>query len=322
MSMITTSPKIAVFCLMGVTASGKTRLAIELTKRMPVDIVSVDSGQVYRGLDIGTAKPSHEELLIAPHRLINICDPKESYSGGMFFRDAQREIAYIHANQRIPMLVGGTMFYFHLLQQGFTKIPNIPSCYRKRINTDMLNKGLDIMHQKLKTVDPQAAARIHPHDTQRIQRALEIFEGSGQCLTSWQDSQHIPPPAYRIINFILSPTDRNIAHDRITKRFDAMLTAGLVEEVSSLYERSDLSTDMPSIRMVGYRQVWDYLAGKYDFTTMREKAIFSTKRVTKRQLTWLRRFKDATWFDSESPDLLVQVLQWMSLELKNAGQQI
>ena len=295
---------------MGPTASGKTRLAIELVQRLPCDIISVDSAMVYRGMDIGTAKPTFEELVMAPHRLIDICDPATPYSAGQFCQDALREIESIHRCQIIPLLVGGTMLYFHLLQHGVSDLPSADSNIREKIYKKALEKGWPAMHQRLQKLDPEAAASIHQNDSQRIQRALEIYEMTGQPLTEMRTPPS--PLPYDSINLILDCENRQALHRRIENRFNHMLEHGFLEEVERLMQRGDLHPDLPSIRTVGYRQAWVYWSGKLDYFSMREQAIIATRQLAKRQRTWLRRWREAKHFSVEDPGLLDHVLTYLA----------
>lgn len=308
--------KIPVVCLMGPTASGKTDMAIHLVQHFPFEIISVDSAMVYRGMDIGTAKPGPEVLRIAPHRLINIRDPGDAYSAAQFRVDALHEIQDIFSHGKWPLLVGGTMMYFHALQQGIAVMPSADVELRKRLSVEAAQIGWLAMHKRLESVDPVAAARIHPHDSQRIQRALEVYTLTGKNLTTWQNEQAESGIDFQIHNLIMAPLDRAILHSRIAERFTAMLEAGLTDEVKKLFDRVDLSLETPSIRSVGYRQVWEYLQGKYTLEEMREKGIIATRQLAKRQLTWLRSWPDATWFDSEAKDLLLQILSFLFKQIK------
>ncbi len=294
---------------MGPTASGKTGLAIKLHEKLPCDIISVDSAMVYKEMDIGTATPTKEELQRAPHRLINLCDPAENYSAGQFCEDALREIKDIHAQERIPLLVGGTMLYFNLLQRGFLKFPGADAQIREVVQQKANEKGWEYLHEELKNIDPESAKRIHPNDPQRISRALELFYSTGKTMTQLQNEQEWQELPFNIINMIIAPTDRKIVHQRIEKRFDLMLEAGFEDEVKSLYQRDDLNTALPSIRMVGYRQMWSYLDGEYDFVTMRERSIIATRQLAKRQFTWLKRWPDAFKIETGDPDLLAKTIR-------------
>ena len=296
---------------MGPTATGKTDLAIELAVRNPMDIISVDSAMVYRGMDIGSAKPDAQILRLAPHRLIDICDPAEAYSAGRFRDDAQREMADISSRGRIPLLVGGTMLYFRTLQQGIADLPDADPEIRARLDAEAARLGWDAMHRRLAGIDPAAAERIHSNDPQRIQRALEVYEISGMTLTEFWRTQARAQLAYRVLKIALMPPDRVELRRRIEQRFDAMLDQGLVEEVRRLYLRGDLTADLPSMRAVGYRQIWEWLEFRVDFATMREKAIIATAQLAKRQMTWLRSEPDCNFIDPDD----VKSLQ----ALKNSG---
>lgn len=283
---------------MGPTASGKTAAAIELVSRGPYDIISVDSAMIYRDMDIGTAKPSAAELALAPHRLINIRDPADSYSIGNFIDDVTAEIDDILQQDRIPLLVGGTMMYFYQLQHGINHIPSSDPLIRNQIAAEAQEKGWPALHAMLTKIDPIVASRLHPNDAQRISRALEVYYQTGKTLSLWQKEQVVTNPRYDFETIILAPADRTVIHERIEKRFDVMLKQGFIEEVEKLYARRDLDINKPSIRSVGYRQAWDYIEGTVDFDTMRERAIVATRQLCKRQFTWLRRWQDAKWVES------------------------
>lgn len=299
----------SLICLMGPTASGKTALAIEIVKRFPCEIISVDSAMVYRGMDIGTAKPSAEILQIAPHRLIDIVDPAQPYSAGQFRQDALREINDIVANKKIPLLVGGTMLYFRILQQGIAKLPTANKLVRTQLQIQAEQQGWQKLHALLATLDPLAAARIHVNDSQRIQRALEVYELTGKSITDWHATETYPLSGYDVYQLALIPTDRLALHTRIAQRFMQMLTLGLIHEVGNLYERGDLSRELPSIRSVGYAQVWDYLEGKLSYDAMQEQAIAATRQLAKRQLTWLRRWPEAITFETLTDENFDKVFQ-------------
>ncbi len=293
--MSSSLPKI--ICLMGPTASGKTDLAIYLTEHFPVDIISVDSAMVYRGLNIGSAKPSVEELQKAPHRLIDVVDPLEIYSAARFRKDALKEMAKIIQAGRIPLLVGGTMLYFRALLQGLSELPESDEVIRKKLEQQAKEIGWEKMHQRLAEVDAEAAERIHPNDPQRISRALEVYEMTGTAMSQLQKEQKAEPLAYQVLKLALIPSDRALLHQRIEKRFSQMLEQGLIDEVKTLRNRGDLHQDLPAIRAVGYRQVWDYLDGIIDYTEMQERGVIATRQLAKRQLTWLRSEKDLTIYD-------------------------
>ena len=286
--------------IMGPTATGKTDLAIACAEEFDMDIISVDSALVYRDMDIGSAKPDAATLLQAPHKLVDIIDPAESYSAGQFREDALREMEASTAAGKIPCLAGGTMLYFNTLQKGIANLPETDMVIRQQLLDEAEKNGIKSMHARLAQVDPESAQRLHPNDPQRVLRALEVFEISGKTLTAhWaEQSKHVMP--YRTIKIALVPPDRVELRKRIEQRFDAMLVGGLVDEVKALYQRNDLSLDMSSMRAVGYRQVWLYLEGQYDYDTMREKAITATAQLAKRQMTWLRSETDCNFINPET----------------------
>lgn len=298
---MTKKPKI--ICILGITASGKTDLAINLAQRFPIDIISVDSAMVYRNMDIGTAKPTKQQQALAPHRLIDICDPAENYSAGQFCLDAHREINAIIAAGRVPLLVGGTMLYFNLLQKGFHQFPGANAAVRESIDLEAEKIGWAAMHKKLVKYDPDSAKSIHPNDSQRIQRALEVLYATGSTMTTVQQQQKWITPAFETINIIIAPKDRSLIHQRIEKRFEAMLENGLLKEAELLYQRGDLNENMPSMRMVGYRQLWRYFAGSYRYEEMRERAIIATRQFAKRQYTWLNQWPDEVRYDRPTDSL-------------------
>ncbi|NMT65455.1 tRNA (adenosine(37)-N6)-dimethylallyltransferase MiaA [Marinobacter orientalis] len=313
-------------CLMGPTASGKTDLAIELCRRLPCEIISVDSAMIYRGMDIGTAKPSPAELAQAPHRLIDICDPAETYSAADFRRDARHHMAEITAAGRIPLLVGGTMMYFKALLQGMSDLPPADPVIRQALEQQAEEHGWGALHRELERQDPVAAQLIHRNNRQRLVRALEvirltgrpissIWEGNPQSenaggdrlragiedytyLTQWQ-ADETPSLPYTVVQLAMAPADRQVLHERINRRFRAMLAAGFLDEVRALMARGDLHPGLPSMRCVGYRQVWAHLAGEYDYNTMVDKGTAATRQLAKRQLTWLRKWSGLHWLDSE-----------------------
>ena len=284
--------------LMGPTASGKTDLAVALAERLPCDIISVDSAMVYRGMDIGTAKPGAELLSRAPHRLIDIRDPADPYSAALFREDALAEMEAITRKGRIPLLVGGTMLYFRALQHGLSKLPSADAEVRQRLTAEGETQGWGPLHARLAEIDPEAAARIHPHDPQRIQRALEVYELTGSTRTELYARTTAEPLTHRVIKLAVAPGDRRIQHEAIARRFHDMLQRGLFKEVEALRRRGDLTPEAPAMRAVGYRQVWDYLGGKMNCEEMTKRAIITTRQLAKRQLTWLRAEPDAVWFDS------------------------
>ena len=296
----------AVF-LMGPTASGKTDLAIALCKQFPMEIISVDSALVYRGMDIGTAKPDAETLKQAPHRLIDIRDPCETYSAAEFREDALAEMTAITAAGKVPLLVGGTMLYFRALEHGLSELPAADPEVRARLEKQAVEIGWPAMHEILLQKDPQAASRIHPNDPQRIQRALEVIDISGQAMSELQAKTAGIKLEYRLHKIIISPEPRSVLHERIEKRFDLMMQAGFIDEIKSLHSRSDLNVDQPSMRAVGYRQAWDWLEGNCTAEQMRERAIAATRQLAKRQLTWLRRESGSIWYDLQSDTAWAEV---------------
>jgi tRNA dimethylallyltransferase len=282
--------------LMGPTASGKTDLAIALHEQLPVQLVSVDSAMVYRGMDIGTAKPSPAELARAPHRLIDICDPAEAYSAADFRRDALAAMAEISAAGRIPLLVGGTMLYFRALQYGLSDLPHADPGLRARLSEALEREGLAALHARLAGVDPEAARRIHPNDPQRTLRALEVWEATGRPLSELQQQPGEAMP-YRPLKLVLAPPERAVLHARIDQRFLHMLEAGLVEEVERLVARGDLDPELPSMRSVGYRQVWRWLRGESSRVEMVQQGQAATRQLARRQLTWLRKEPATHWLE-------------------------
>lgn len=278
----------AVF-LMGPTASGKTGLAFRIASEFPCEIISVDSVMIYRGMDIGSAKPGRKILQACPHHLIDILDPVEIYSAASFRADALRLIREVHSRKHIPLLVGGTMLYFSTLQRGLANMPGANARIRERISQMAAGQGWETVHARLAEVDPKAASHIHPNDPQRIQRALEVYEASGIPISVWHAKSKIPGPAFRALKMALVPEDRGVLHQRIQQRFDAMLAGGFLGEVEALWRRKELHSGLPAMRSVGYRQAWKYLAGECSYEIMREKAVIATRQLAKRQLTWLRR---------------------------------
>lgn len=300
---------------MGPTAAGKTDLALALAKRFPVEIISVDSALVYRGMDIGTAKPDAKTLHDYPHHLVDIIDPADRYSVGSFRQDALRLMADITQRGKIPLLVGGTMLYFKALQEGLSDLPSSDPKIRVALEAEIEQFGLAHLHERLSKVDPVSAARIHMNDPQRIQRALEVYEITGKSMTELtkEPEQTLP---YNVIKIIVSPADRAILHQRIADRYKLMMSAGFLDEVRALFEREDCHVDLPAIRAVGYRQAWAYLDGEYDQETLVEKAIIATRQMAKRQLTWLRAQQDGVWFDSGSGLPVDQVVSYVEQKLK------
>ena len=279
-------------CLMGPTASGKTAVSLGLTLRFPLEIVSVDSAQVFRDMDIGTAKPDRATLEKFPHHLIDLISPEESYSAARFRSDALRVMAEITARGRIPLLAGGTMLYFKALRDGLSDLPQADAELRRAIDEEAQRRGWPALHADLAALDPAAAARLKPTDAQRIQRALEVVRLTGAPLAESIARRTGAAVPYRLIQLALQPSDRAVLHARIARRFDAMLEAGLIDEVSALRRKYRLHAGLPSMRCVGYRQVWDYLEGRSDRAALREKGIAATRQLAKRQLTWLRAWED------------------------------
>ena len=291
---------LAIF-LMGPTASGKTDLVIQLRQQLPVEVISVDSALIYRGMDIGTAKPSKAELALAPHRLIDICDPAESYSAANFRTDALREMQEISAQGKIPLLVGGTMLYYKALLEGLSPLPSADDKVRSEIEAKAALIGWGGLHQELSKIDPISAQRINPNDSQRINRALEVFYLTGKTLTELtaQKGEALP---YDILQFAIAPEQREVLHLRIEQRFHKMIELGFQQEVEKLYRRPDLNENLPSIRCVGYRQMWEYLRGDYDHDEMVFRGICATRQLAKRQITWLRGWTSPIqWLDSLQP---------------------
>jgi len=291
---------LAIF-LMGPTASGKTDLAIQLRQQLPVEVISVDSALIYRDMDIGTAKPSKAELTLAPHRLIDICDPAESYSAANFRTDALREMQEISAQGKIPLLVGGTMLYYKALLEGLSPLPSADEKVRSEIEAKAALIGWGGLHQELSKIDPISAQRINPNDSQRINRALEVFYLTGKTLTELtaQKGEALP---YDILQFAIAPEQREVLHLRIEQRFHKMIELGFQQEVEKLYRRPDLNENLPSIRCVGYRQMWEYLRGDYDHDEMIFRGICATRQLAKRQITWLRGWTSPIqWLDSLQP---------------------
>jgi len=302
-------------CLLGPTASGKTALAVELVKRLPCEIINVDSAQIYRDMNIGTGKPDAATLALAPHRLLDFLDPAEAYSASRFRSDALREMADIQAGGRIPLLVGGTMLYFKALRDGLAAMPGADPLVRQQITAMAHLHGWSHVHAQLQAVDPASAERIHPNDPQRLQRALEIFLISGKSMTQWHEEAK-EGSALSVIPFDLhfvsiQPAARSVLHERIARRFRKMLDDGLVAEVEALRARGDLTLSMPSMRAVGYRQVWQYIAGELSFDAMVEHGIIATRQLAKRQVTWLRSWGNLHDFDSENPETLELVLKFV-----------
>ena len=287
--------------IMGPTASGKTDLAVELCKYLPVEIVNVDSAQIYRGMDIGTAKPDKQTLELAPHRLMSFCDPAQSYSAAQFASDAQREMADIVANNKVPMLVGGTMLYFKVLLEGLAELPEADEEVRNQIQKQADTDGWPSLHKELQQIDPPTADRLHPNHSQRIQRAIEVYRITGKPLSELQkQSQSGMEDVFDIKQFALIPNNRELLHQRIEDRFHAMMRLGFAAEVKALYERGDLNATLPSIRSVGYRQLWDYFDGNCSLSQAVDRAVIASRQLAKRQLTWLRSWPKAQHISIES----------------------
>nr|WP_216628487.1 tRNA (adenosine(37)-N6)-dimethylallyltransferase MiaA [Pseudoalteromonas caenipelagi] len=296
---------------MGPTAAGKTALAIELCQHLDTEVVSVDSALVYKGMDIGTAKPEPDELALAPHHLIDIIDPLESYSVADFRKDACRHIDALHKKGKVPILVGGTMMYFKGLIEGLSPLPEADPVVRAQLEIEANQLGWPQLHQQLTDIDPEAAAKISENDSQRINRALEVYRISGKTMTELQQQKQAPL-SYQFHQFAIAPSDRKVLHQRIEKRFQIMLDQGFKNEVLALYQRGDLHPDLPSIRCVGYRQMWEHLAGECDYEQMVFKGIAATRQLAKRQLTWLRGWSQLTWLETNEQQNLQRVLTSLS----------
>ncbi|OAI16122.1 tRNA dimethylallyltransferase [Methylomonas lenta] len=296
--------------LMGPTASGKTALSVAMAQALNAEIISVDSALVYKGMDIGTAKPTLTERGGIPHHLIDILDPSESFSTGQFRAQALALMQDITQRGKMPLLVGGTMLYFSALTQGLAKLPEANPDIRQRLDRELLELGKEALHARLAQIDPVAAARIHVNDPQRIQRALEVYEISGRSLSSFFQTDQQADQPYDFIKLIVAPQQRQTLHAKIAERFKQMLAQGFLDEVKALQARGDLDESMPSIRCVGYRQAWSYLNGEYDYESMQEKAIIATRQLAKRQFTWLRKEENAKHLISEAADLLETALDY------------
>ncbi|MEO9275816.1 tRNA (adenosine(37)-N6)-dimethylallyltransferase MiaA [Marinomonas sp. 5E14-1] len=300
-----------VVCLMGPTASGKTGLAVELAQHHNYEIISVDSALVYKGMDIGTAKPDAGLLARAPHRLIDIIDPLESYSAADFVSDTVKEVADIVSKGKTPLLVGGTMMYFNALQKGLAEMPTADAQVRAEIEEEAAEKGWPALHEYLQTIDPEAALRIHPNDPQRLQRAIEVYRLTGKTMTQFWAEQEAASMPFEMINMAVMPKERSILHQRIEQRFDEMMAQGFLAEVEGFYCRGDLSIDMPSMRCVGYRQLWQHLDGMDSLDDAIFKGVVASRQLAKRQLTWLRGWEDLMIFDSLSKDLVSEALNYI-----------
>lgn len=293
--------------LMGPTASGKTELAVQLAQKIGAEIISVDSALVYKGMDIGTAKPTLEERQGIPHHLIDILDPAEAYSTGSFRKAALQLMDEITLRGKVPLLTGGTMLYFNSIFNGLAELPEADPSIRKKLDEELAAKGKEALHKRLNDIDPESAQRIHPNDPQRVQRALEVYEISGKPITQFfREAQQAPIP-FNKIKLVVAPEERKQLHLKIAQRFRQMIEQGLVDEVSVLYHRGDLTVDLPAIRAVGYRQAWSYLEGEYDLDKMIDKGIIATRQLAKRQFTWLRKETDALQFVSAQKQLVEKV---------------
>ncbi len=302
--------------LVGPTASGKSAVALALAERLPLELVSMDSAQVYRGLDIGSAKPGPEERRRVPHHLIDVADPAESYSAARFATDARHAIEAIRTRGRLSLVVGGTMLYERALTRGLHALPAADPEVRARLERDAAREGWPALHARLARADPATASRLAPTDRQRIQRALEVLQATGRPLSAWLAEPAAGPASpERIVRIALEPADRGALHARIAQRFDRMLHEGLLEEVERLRARGDLHAGLPSMRSVGYRQAWQFLAGELDRTQLREAGIAATRQLAKRQLTWLRGMAERVVIDSEQPDVAARVYEVLARAL-------
>lgn len=303
-------------CLLGPTASGKTDLAIEIVQRLPCEIISVDSAQIYKEMDIGTGKPDAETLAKAPHRLIDFLDPATAYSASQFRNDALREMEAVRDAGKIPLLVGGTMLYFRALRDGLAEMPASDAQVREEIVAKAGREGWSAVHAQLAAVDPESAQRIHPNDPQRLQRALEIYLVSGKTMTAHHQQEDSAQAAaelpFDLHFFAIQPRDRAVLHNKIALRFERMIEQGLVAEVERLFARGDLDLSMPSMRAVGYRQTWRYIAGELPFDAMVEQGIIATRQLAKRQITWMRSWENLKNFDSEDSETLDLLLNSIS----------
>lgn len=301
-------------CLMGPTASRKTEIAVQLASRLPVDVISVDSALVYRGMDIGTAKPHPDILCSVPHRLIDIRDPENAYSAGDFVRDSRCEIERSLEAGRVPMLVGGTMMYFRALTRGIAALPPADASIRAAIDKHAARVGWPALHAQLAAVDPLSAVRIEPTDSQRIQRALEVYRVSGRTFSDWHNGTEVPESP-RFVKLGLLPASREMLHHRIGQRLDYMMNNGFVEEVRTLQKRAGLTADSASMRAVGYRQLWSFLEGEYSLEEAGRRALYATRQLAKRQITWLKSESDLTVFDPLEVDVLTSITSFINKEL-------
>jgi len=309
----------AAILLMGPTASGKSALALEIAARIPVEIISVDSAQVFRDINVGTAKPTLAERACVPHHLIDIIDPNRSYSAAQFKTDAASLMQEVAARGRVPLLVGGTMLYFKALREGLSRLPPADAALRAAIEAEANEKGWPALHAELARFDPAAAKRLEPNDAQRIQRALEVYRLTGTPLSVLQGARVADAARFRFVPVALVPSERARLHQRIEQRFDAMLCAGLVEELEALRGKYALCAELPAMRCVGYRQAWQYLEGVYDRATLREHGVYATRQLAKRQLTWLRAMDEPKFFDCLAPDLADQVIGHLARTMSEAS---
>ncbi len=307
----------SVFCLMGPTASGKTALACELVQKFPLEIISVDSAMIYRGMDIGTAKPDAQTLATAPHHLIDIINPPDSYSAARFCEEVMELCHPIFSRGKQPLLVGGTMMYVRALQQGMSCLPEANETIREQLLQQAQAHGWEYMHQALMRVDPISAARIHPHDTQRIQRALEVYQLTGRTLSDYLRTEK-KSPDLDFVNLILMPQRREWLHQRIAWRFEQMLATGFLDEVDQLIKQWHLTPLCPSMRSVGYRQALAYLQGEYDYATLQQKGVAATRQLAKRQLTWLRHWSEGIFLDAEDPHVITEIMAIIKRILDNS----
>jgi len=304
-----TNSRLPVVFLMGPTASGKTDLAMKLYDSLPCEIVSVDSAMIYREMNIGTAKPDAETLARYPHRLIDLRDPSEAYSAADFRQDALQQIAEIHAAGKVPILTGGTMMYFNALLNGLAQLPQADQAIRQRLLEQAEAEGWEAIHARLAEVDPASAERLNPNDSQRLQRALEVYEITGRPMSELWAEQQAQKLDFPVISMAVMPEQRSELHERIAMRFDIMLQQGFEDEVRALWQRGDLNMQMPSVRCVGYRQMWEYFEGTWDYETMRFKGVVATRQLAKRQVTWLRSWKDLNWLDTHDPNIVAKALK-------------